>query len=255
MGTWLPMRFATAGVGAALVVALATVPGDLAVARSSAQNDASPRSRSFELRDITLESSTWVAISLHPNASPIELRSSQRGLEACPASYDGDLPEAGNGSSWPSFAGFATCLAFDPNGRVTLPSTVSSSFHLAFLVRSRSGERMTVEQLGVDYEPTDRYLKVRTPPVEPRRRSARLVITPTVSTTIGVSSSRSYDERLTPTLRVTVRQDGRRLRGDSEATARDRAAYGPATLGEPVSVRASNTGRQLTPVFITVDWS
>ena len=99
-------------------------------------------SRSFEVRDLRLGAAQALGVGLHPTAEPIEVSSSQPNLEVCP---DG----------WPSFAGFIACTPLERDGKLTLPSTVVSTFHLGIRIQGIDGQRVRAKRVRINYQPGD----------------------------------------------------------------------------------------------------
>ena len=235
------------GAGVAVVALLLSVLAGVGHAGTSGK-------QSFEARNVALKAGEWLAIALHPNEVPIEVDSSERDLEVCPASFDGQRPEDGNGSSWPSFADFDGCIALDSDGHVNLPSTVVDTFHLAFLVRGADGGRARIGWLTVSYEPEDPYFVVFPPPISAKERSSAFAVTPDVSTTVHVGAA-SIDYRPIRGVGVRVTQAGRRVRTDGAGElTRSGPGYGPVTLDRRVVVRVRNVTAEAQRVSLSMDW-
>jgi hypothetical protein len=214
--------------------------------------------RSFEVRSLRLKAGEWASIALHPTARPIELRSSRGALEVCPATLAESLgggPAGDGDSSWPSFTGFVDCLALDSEGPVTLPTTVSDSLHLAFVVRGRDGVAVRRLRLTVDYQAADAFFAFVPPPVAPGDASARVVVTPRASPTIAAGTYRLDYGRAATGVRAVIRQRGKSLERDGGATSRDVPTFGPAEIGRPVEVRLRNTRDEPIQHALVAEWS
>ncbi len=211
--------------------------------------------QTFAARNVYLAADEWIAIALHPNEAPIEVDSSQRDLEVCPASFDGQRPEDGNGSSWPSFTEFDECIALDSDGHATLPSTVVNTFHLAFLVRGIDGIPVDIKRLTVNHEPEDPYFVVFPPAIEPGGRSSTFTVTPDARETV-YASARSIDYASIRGVRLEITQRGERVPVEGgDPVSQSGAGYGPVTLGRRVVLRVANHTEELQLVTLSVDWS
>lgn len=211
--------------------------------------------QTLNARNVHLASDEWIAIALHPNAVPIEVDSSERDLEVCPASYDGQRPEDGNGSSWPSFTKFDGCIALDSDGHATLPSTVVNTFHLAFLVRGADSVPVDIKRLTVTYEPEDPYFVVFPPTIEPGARSTAFTVTPAARTTVFAGAATlEYVPIRDVSVRIT--QGGKRIPiEESGEVSRSGTPYGPVELGRKVTLQVVNRTEKPQRVTLSIDWS
>jgi hypothetical protein len=208
------------------------------------------------VRDLRLRAGDVVAVALHPSTAPIELTARRLAVEACPGTWDGDVAGADT-TSWPRSDGFTECIPF-VDGAATLPSAAQGggSMHLVFAVRARSANARP-GTLTIRYEPVDGFFMARPPDLAPGAHSASFVIRPTTAdVSTGLTRfSEQGDARLAD-VRLTVRQDGRRVR---PAPPSDPAAthvwplYEPVEPGEPVSIRATNDGAKTAPFAIGLD--
>lgn len=178
---------------------------------------------------------------------PIELRADAPGLEVCPA-----LPDGGS-LGWPSVAGFTACRPIE-NGRITLPSVVIATFHLAITVRPIDRDRTRIGRLTLDYQPTDGFFIVVPPAIPATACAATITFTPVTRGPVSVQDYTPGTIVLAPHVRVTVTQRGQPL-PDSATPAEGRTpAYGPALAGKPVTVRACNPGTAPAPVELGLSW-
>jgi len=210
------------------------------------------------VRDLRLAAGDVVAVALHPSTVPIELSARRLDLEACPASWGGDVAAADD-SSWPRSDGFTECIPFT-NDAVTLPATASGggAMHLVFAVRALDGNARP-GVLEIRYAPVDSFFVVGPPDLAPGARSASLVVRPT-TTDIATGFYR-FTERgpgALSDLVLAVRQRGRKVPESQSVDAEATHAwpvYEPVEPGRPVIIRATNDGPDTVRYAIGLDVS
>jgi hypothetical protein len=177
---------------------------------------------------VQLSAGEAFSVALHPGVERIEVRGSSRQIEVCPASLDGGAP-GGEGQSWPSYAGFSSCLAPDATGLVQIPSVVIPTFHVAFLVRGRNGAAINLRTLRIAYVPGDGFFGFSAPSFTRRHPDATFSVTSRVDRSIGVETTARSGMRV----RVAQRGVSVPLVETSLVTRR----FGPVDLDRPVTVR------------------
>lgn len=242
----------TARTIAAVALATGVIVGAAGGRAVGAQEPTDPRT--VVVRSLRLDGGETLTVALHPNATAIELRASAGSrLEACPGLLDGGAAVPGN-SSWPSFAAFSECLPLADDGSVTLPSTVSDMFHLAFVVRARGDKRTKVPRLAITYVRGDGYFEIIPPPIAPGARGPRVSVRPASATTVGVQAYGIGYEG-SPKVALDVRQRNRFVHRTSEPPpGGDAEAYGPVRLGSKVHVTPRNRGTRAAAVRIAIAW-
>jgi hypothetical protein len=124
-----------------------------------------PPTRAFIVENVALEPGERLTVALHPTQAPIGVKVvANTAVEICSAGLDGTL-----GNSWPK-GKFATCLAPDADGHVTLPSTRTDAAHVAFAARAMSGG--SISSMAVSYTHLDAFLEV----IPPMGRGDEMVV-------------------------------------------------------------------------------
>jgi hypothetical protein len=232
---------------------LLTVPDPAPAQTPEPQPEPAAVPRSAALRGVRLRAGEHIAFALHPTDVPITVTArSDIPLEVCPSTLDGDGPESGH-SSWPSWTGFVGCIPFDDTS-VQLPSTLSATVHLAFLVRATEGRAATIPRLTVTYTPGDGYFEVLPPRLAPGARTPAIAVTPTSSPTIGAQAYR-LDFGAAAEVRTAVTQRGRRVaKTAAPPPGGDAQPFGPIRLDTPVRVVATNHGAETLTVRVAIAW-
>jgi hypothetical protein len=111
-----------------------------------------------------------------------------------------------------------------------------------------------VDRLTLTYEGADRFFEIATPSLGEGKRGPRVVIVPLQSEIVAAQSMRVVSREPANALRAEVEQRGRRL-GALEADPRLHGQpYGPARLGEPVTIRALNRSRKPVRPALLLEW-
>jgi hypothetical protein len=99
-----------------------------------------------------------------------------------------------------------TCLPLDVSGRITLPSSNTRSYHLAFALRARTSG--TVRSVAITYSYEDAFLEVVPPPGRADEMTVRF--TP-LSSTVAVDANLLPNYGPVPGVRLSVEQQGQAL--------------------------------------------
>lgn len=207
-------------------------------------------SRQFTISGVSVSTTSWLTIELHPTSVPIQLHATSTSpLEVCPVDGDGNF--SASGSSWPHSFGFVSCLPLNDAGEVALPAS-DGDFHLAFALRPIATSVGTPVTVTVGYSPVDTFVAVL-PPVADGPQDLMVTYVPGTSTIgVAVSPLGLADTSAAPGFVVTPTQAGRALGGTSvcDFPTELNSCIGGVVPQQPVSINVSGPGPSKVSVFL-----